>query len=93
MCTPPTCPRKAEVESCDQEGLFPAVGSGLARDWAGEGGGDGTAVHMEGTPCLQYQDLALVPDPPISVASDRSINLPEPRFSNYKVFLKGAAGD
>lgn len=59
----------------------------------GGGGGDGTAVHMEGTPCLQYQDLALVPDPPISVASDRSINLPETRFSNYKVFLKGAAGD
>lgn len=90
MCTPPTCPRKAKVESCDQEGTVSAVGSGLARDG---GGGHGTAVHMEGTPCLQYQDLALVPDLPISVASDRSINLPEPRFSNYKVFLKGAAGD
>lgn len=31
---------------------------------------------MERMPGLVYLDLALVPDPPISVALDRSINLP-----------------
>lgn len=48
---------------------------------------------MERMPGLVYLDLALVPDPPISVALDRSINLPGLHFSNYKVSLRGAVGD
>ena len=48
---------------------------------------------MERMPGLVYLDLALVPDPPISVALDRSINLPGLHFSNYEVSLRGVVGD
>ena len=55
--------------------------------------GEGLVAWKERMPGLVYLDVALVPDSPISVALDRSINLPGPHFSNYKVSLRGAVRD
>lgn len=55
--------------------------------------GEGIEAWEERMPGLVYLDVALVPDSPVSVASDRSINLPGPHFSNYKVSLRDAVRD